>query len=445
VELREAFRLSWTNIKSHKLRNFLAVLSVTIGIAAVIAVVTMMTGFQGALLDVLTKDLLRANMISISVEGSRGLFGEDRVFSSRDVERVRQMAGVRAADVFAPVNGNPLKFRGRIISQANVRVTTSREIIPLEEGAGRFVEGPGEIVIGAEVARTICERLLAEELKAQGEADRDEIERRCEHPGKKPEIRRLILGQKVELKYIDLEKRVRTEELEIVGIVKESQFISGRASYVSLDYQGFTETIGGEEVPVFNGIVVSVADIDKLNQVEEQLREYFASYESDARKLLGDDREIEISTLQEIIDEIRKEFAQFTAWIGAIAVVALLVGMIGVMNIMLITVKERTREIGVMKATGATRGGVLRLFLTEAVSICIIGAVFGILAGIGLAELFNRFTVALWELEESIPLVLVWDWYLIAVITGIVVGVLSGLYPAWQAARVNPIEALRYE
>lgn len=445
MELREAVQLSWTNIKSHKLRNFLAVLSVTIGIAAVIAVVTMSKGFETALLDVLTKDLLRANMISVAVEGSRSLFGADRVFTSRDVESVRGMPGVQAADVFAPVNGNPLKFKGRLISGANVRVTTSREIIPLD--AGRFVEGPGEVVIGVEVARTICERLLAEELQAQGEElDKDQIETRCEHPGRTPEIAEKILGQQVELTYIDRHKKVhRGEKLTVVGIVKESEFISSRNSYVSIDYQGYTETVGGEELPVFTGIVVSVADIKQLEEIAQRLKEYFDSYESDARRLIGDEREIEVSTLKEIVDEIKANFAQFTAWIGAIAVVALLVGMIGVMNIMLITVKERTREIGVMKATGATQGGVLRLFLTEAIFICMIGAVLGILAGIGLAELFNRLTVALFELEEMIPLVFVWDWYLIAVVTGITVGLLSGLYPAWQAARVNPIEALRYE
>ncbi|GEM_PF-600797 len=445
MELREAVRLSFTNIKSHKLRNILAVLSVTIGIAAVIAVVTMSKGFESSLLDVLTKDLLRANMISIAVEGSRSLFGADRVFTRRDVERVRAMPGVAAADVFAPVNGNPLKYKGRLISGANVRVTTSREIIPLD--AGRFVEGPGEVVIGVAVARTICKRLLADELKAQGqEVDEEEIETRCEHPGRTPEIAQKILGQTVELTYIDSEKKVhRGEPLTVVGIVKESEFISSRNSYVSIDYQGFTETIEGEELPVFTGLVVSVADIEELEAVAQRLREYFDSYESDARKLIGDDKEIEVSTLKEIVDEIRQNFAQFTVWIGAVAVVALLVGMIGVMNIMLITVKERTREIGVMKATGATRGGVLRLFLTEAVFICVLGAVFGILAGIGLAEVFNRFTASLFEMDESIPLVFVWDWYAIAVITGMIVGIVSGLYPAWQAARVNPIEALRYE
>ncbi len=440
MELREAVRLSFTNIKSHKLRNVLAVLSVTIGIAAVIAVVTMSKGFESALLTLLTKDMLRANMILVTVEGSRSLFGSDQVFTLRDVENVRAMEGVEAVDVFSRVNGNPLKFRGRVLP-GNVRITTSREIIPVD--AGRFVEGPGEVVIGPEVARVICQRLLAEEFP---DLAKEEREQRCERPGRTPEVAQRVLGQVVELTYLDAEGKVhRNEPLTVVGIVKESEFLHPEYSYVSVDYHGFTETIGGEEMPVFTGIVVSVAHINALEAVAEQLQEYFNSYMSDARKLLGDDKDIEVSTLKELVDEIQKNFAQFTVWIGAIAVVALLVGMIGVMNIMLITVKERTREIGVMKATGATRGGVLRLFLTEAVFICVLGAIFGILAGIGLAEVFNRFTVSLFEMDEPIPLVFVWDWYAVAVITGMIVGIVSGLYPAWQAARVNPIEALRYE
>jgi putative ABC transport system permease protein len=175
------------------------------------------------------------------------------------------------------------------------------------------------------------------------------------------------------------------------------------------------------------------------------LKEYFDSYNSDARKLIGDDRKITVNTLKEIVDEIEKSFAQVGGFLGGVAVVALLVGMIGIMNIMLVTVKERTREIGVMKATGATRRGVIQLFLTEAMIICVIGAVIGIAAGIGLSVLFNQLTVSLFQMDEAIPLVFVWPVYIAAVIVGIVVGVLSGLYPAWQAARVDPIEALRYE
>ncbi len=449
MEQREVLRLSLTNIKSHKMRNILAVLSVTIGIAAVIAVVTMTQGFQSALLNVLTKDLLRANMINITVEGSQGLFGSDRVFTDNDVENVKAMEGVLAADVFAPVNGNPIKFNKTLLSRANVRITTSNQIIPID--AGRFVDvnGSGEIVIGAEIAQNICEKILGDEQEEQtGESltkdQKDEIEKRCGESTRNPELSSRILGQTVQLRYLK-NKEVYSEDLVIVGLVKKSEFINGTGSYVSPHYHGFVENIDGTDVAVYTGIVVSVTDIDSVSAVAEKLEEYFTSYNADARKLIGDSREIEVNTLTEIVSEIEKNFAQFAGWLGAVAVIALLVGMIGIMNIMLVTVKERTREIGVMKATGATRGGVIKLFLTESMIICVIGAIIGIAAGIGLAVLFNQLTVAAFELEEQIPLVFVWDAYIYAVITGIVVGVLSGLYPAWQAARVNPIEALRYE
>ena len=272
----------------------------------------------------------------------------------------------------------------------------------------------------------------------------DEIEEECQEVTRDEELSTMVLGEKVQLRYRKNNERF-DEELAIVGLVKKSEFISGNNSYVSPFYQGFTETIGESEVPVYTGVVISVATVEEVDAVAEQLETYFASFNSDARKLVGDDREIEVNTLNEIVGEIQQNFAQFAGWLGAVAIIALLVGMIGIMNIMLVTVKERTKEIGVMKATGATRGGVMRLFLTESMLICVIGAVMGIAGGIGLALLFNQLTVAAFEMEESIPLVFVWSAYIASVITGIVVGVLSGLYPAWQAARINPIDALRYE
>ncbi|MBI1729532.1 ABC transporter permease [Candidatus Acetothermia bacterium] len=445
MEQRDAFRLSFTNILGHKMRNVLAVLSVTIGIAAVIAVVTMTQGLQSALLNVLTKDLLRANMINVTVEGSQGLFGSDRVFTDQDVANVKAMDGVLAADVFAPVNGNPIKYNGKLLKSANVRITTSSSIIPIN--AGRFVDinGSAEIVVGAETSQTICEALLKGDIgDGITTAQEDANKKTCENATTNPALSSRILGQKVQLRYLK-NKEIHSEELTIVGLVKKSEFIGGTNSYVSPFYQGYTENLNGTDVSVYTGVVVSVADINGVTAVADQLKEYFDSYNSDARKLIGDDRKITVNTLKEIVDEIEKSFAQVGGFLGGVAVVALLVGMIGIMNIMLVTVKERTREIGVMKATGATRRGVIQLFLTEAMIICVIGAVIGIAAGIGLSVLFNQLTVSLFQMDEAIPLVFVWPVYIAAVIVGIVVGVLSGLYPAWQAARVNPIEALRYE
>ena len=451
MEFREATRLSWTNIRSHKLRNFLAILSVTIGIAAVIAVVTMSAGFQEALLDNLTGNVLRANTMTVGVEGSRGPFGSTRVFSARDVEHVGSMENVEAADVLAPVNGNPIKFQDRIVPNGNVQIATSDAIVPI--GHGEFADEPSEIVLGYSAARTVCERLLdgdeadgdgAETSSGDGEAPT--IEQRCEELNDDDELAQRVLDQQVALTYIDAEGNVQRDEmLDVIGIVEDSAFINTGTSYVSRHYQGYTETIDGEQMPVYTGVIVSVSDVEQLPATADEIQAYFDSFNSDARKLLGDAQGITINTFEDVVGEIQNQFSQFTTWIGAVAVIALLVGMIGVMNIMLITVKERTREIGVMKATGATQSGVLRLFLTEAIFICAMGAIFGIVGGIGLAELFNRFTAAILNLDVNVPLVFVWVWYAIAVATGIGVGVLSGIYPAWQAARVNPIEALRYE
>ncbi len=442
MSFSEALKLSWTNIRAHKLRSALAVLSVTIGIAAVIAIVTMTTGLQDALLDTLTKDLLRANMITVNVEGSAGLFGTAQVFSQRDVEQLRKIPGVKTADVIGRVRGDALYFQGRRLLDASTRITTSRELIPLD--AGRSVQAKGEIVIGARIAEIICRRLLAEErhISENDEALKEE----CKSPATKPALVSRIMGQRLKLRFLSADGQLSEDELQIVGIVKDSQFISGTACYVSPDYQGFTETIDGIEVAVYAGVILSVSDLGQLGAVKKAVEEYFHNpHSSDARKLLGEEKKIEINTLEEIINEIKKNFLQFTAFLGAIALVALLVGMIGVMNIMLITVKERTREIGVMKATGATRGAVLKLFLTESVLICLVGAGLGVLLGMFLSVWFVKLTVALAQGLREIPFVFVPDWYLIAVLTGVAVGVLSGLYPAWQAAQVDPIEALRYE
>jgi putative ABC transport system permease protein len=116
--------------------------------------------------------------------------------------------------------------------------------------------------------------------------------------------------------------------------------------------------------------------------------------------------------------------------------IALFVGGIGVMNIMFVSVTERTREIGIRKAIGAKRRVILTQFLFESSMICLTGGLLGVILSFGVASLINKFVL---PASVSLPIIF------IALLTSILVGVLSGIIPAFRASRLNPIEALRYE
>lgn len=439
MKFGEYLKLSWTNIKSHKLRSLLSLLGVTFGIASVIAIMTMMGGLEESLVNIITQDLLRADTINVSLSGSFGFFGGDRVFSERDVDRLRSIPGVKSADVAGPLRGGALYAGTKRLLDANVITTTDPSIVPL--GVGRLVEGDGEIVLGANVAETVMKQFgIIEEFD-----DPDE-EERLRLSGQLPPIDyEQVLNQELRMKYLNRERKVTETALTVVGVVKESQFLSGSDSYVDSSYYLDTEEIDGTEYLVFPGVFVRVNNIDRLVEVRNAIETYLTSDESDIKGLVGSQLDLDVQTTKEVVDEIRANFVGIAAFLGGIGAVALLVGMIGVMNIMLVSVKERTREIGIMKATGATNSFVMKSFLTECTMICLFGAILGILLGMGGSLLISQAMIAISRGLESIPFVFLYDWYIIAVITGLVVGVASGMYPAWSAAKTDPIKALRYE
>jgi len=141
--------------------------------------------------------------------------------------------------------------------------------------------------------------------------------------------------------------------------------------------------------------------------------------------------------MTEITSALSSTTAQMTNLLLAVACISLIVGGVGIMNIMLVSVTERTREIGLRMAVGARAKDILRQFLIEAMVLCLAGGTFGILLGRGTSYLITYFKH--WPTETSVSAILA------SVIVSASVGIIFGYYPAWKASRLDPIEALRYE
>jgi ABC-type antimicrobial peptide transport system permease subunit len=151
----------------------------------------------------------------------------------------------------------------------------------------------------------------------------------------------------------------------------------------------------------------------------------------------GKDDDFTIRTQQEIADFATSTARVMSLLLAAVAGVSLIVGGIGIMNIMLVSVTERTREIGIRMAVGARGGDILVQFLIEAVTLSVIGGLIGIGSGIGFSKLIAYLT----SWPTLTPIV----WIGIASLSSAVAGIISGFYPAWKASKLDPIDALRYE
>jgi len=409
MKVLESVRIGWRSITSHKLRSALTTLGVIIGIASVIVFMVLGGAFQEDILGDIDSE--NDPVMQVSVQQSGGGFGgqqpiERPTFTESDVEAVGAIDGVEYVAPFGPLDVSHVDHDGqrlRLVSGTTTVPELFHEggVFPLVEG--QTFAGEGEAVVNVRFQRHF-----------EGNAS---------------------VGEEVTMRLTD----GRTETLTIAGVVEEEVSTQTRpAIYVPTDpyYTSTIETQDGTTERAYQSMLVRATSVQGLSDVREAVQTYMDT-ESDARQEVPEDHEIRVQTIQDLIDQLTGFLDQITIFIGGIAAISLVVGSIGIANIMIVSVTERTREIGIMKAVGAKNRDIIQLFLLESVILGAIGALFGVILGIGIGYLVVGYL--------GWPMVYPLNWIGIAVAVGILVGVISGLYPAWRAARVDPIEALRRE
>lgn len=403
--------MGWRSIRGHKLRSGLTVLGILIGVAAVIVFVTLGTSLQAELIGDIMSSQKPAMSVWVAPDemGPPGA-GAQPVFTERDVRNLNRTAGVervlprgRVATVGLSTGDNALAFGG-ITATPPATFNTSTFAV------GRvYRSGAREIVINQAAAALFDENVS--------------------------------VGEQFELALAD----GRTLNTTLVGILNDSArssfsgFGDSPAVFVPIDpfYNVTRESpTTGETQKVYPLLTVVAANFERLEPTQDRVRASLTN-RSDARLLKPDEFVFRVQTNEQLLDQLEELIGTLTEFITAIAAISLLVGSIGIANVMLVSVTERTREIGIMKATGARRRDVLQLFIVEAVLLGLLGAALGALVG----------AFGSYALTEYVDLPLILDPLLFggAVCVGIAVGVLAGAYPAWRAARTDPIDALRYE
>lgn len=413
MQVFESVRIAMRALAANKLRSVLTMLGIIIGVGSVIALMSIGRGAQKYVTDQFAG--LGSNLLFIAPgqlsEGPPQERQNVKLLTLRDMQAVgdrSQVPDVKA--VSAEFSDQATVVRGKKNLQAMVHATlaTYPTVINWEIAQGSFLS----------------------------QADFDE------------HARVVVLGADAYTKLFDpteypLDQVVRINNLpfRVIGVmVKKGGGLGGNQDegiFIPLttaqDRLFKQKTVSGDyQVNVIYASVISeertAAATDEITAVMRERRKI--SY------LSGDD--FSIISQSDVISVFGSILGALTAFLGAIAGISLLVGGIGIMNIMLVSVTERTREIGLRKAVGAKRRDVLLQFLVEAVTLSLVGGALGIALGVSGAQ---AVTLAFQSFKAVVGL----DAIATAFFFSMAVGLLFGIYPAYRASRLNPIDALRYE
>ncbi|WP_343082416.1 ABC transporter permease [Ostreiculturibacter nitratireducens] len=402
--LWETIRLAVQAIFRNALRSFLTILGVVIGVGAVIAMVTVGQGSAEQVTSDVAK--LGRNLLVVrpgqGPHGPGGTSGAAASFDVRDVDAIQdQIASVRVA---APANTRMMtaiagnENRSTTVIGTDTRYLEARDM-PVVLGRPFF---ESELRVGASVC--VLGETVRRELFGAGDP----------------------AGQTM---------RLKTISCKVIGVMEEqgvSSFGTDQDDFVLIPLKTFQRRVAGNnDVPLIYVAVKDGYSTDKAKgEIERLMRE---------RRRIGLDEEDDFNVfdMKQIASVLTGITNVLTGLLSAVAAVSLLVGGIGIMNIMLVSVTERTREIGIRLAVGAEERQVLMQFLVEAIVLSLLGGALGILLGLGLGAVGANLLNVPFSPDPFI--------ILLAFGFSALIGIVFGYFPARRAARLDPIEALRHE
>lgn len=391
----QSFKLAFKELLSNKMRSLLTMLGIIIGVLSVTLLVSVMTSMTESVSSQMTD--LGSNLINVMITSKdpTKIFSYEDTKDFKDIENINKISSNINGTLYLRYgnknkNVSIIGTDSNFLSLENKKLQSGRFILPIDIEYNHKI-----VILGSKIAKNIFG---------------------FENP----------IGKYVKLNGINY---------KVVGIFEKDG--SALNSTNNKIYAPITSVERLVKTPSVSNMYLSVENIDTIENtmfnIEKKLDRVFNITTSDSNK----DKPYKIINQQQILDTIESMKDTMTITVGVIAGISLLVGGIGIMNIMLVSVTERTREIGIRKALGAKRRDILMQFLIESIVISLIGGLIGSILGILGSILFNSII--------GVTSGISWGVVLFSLLFSIFIGIIFGLAPANKASKLLPIDALRCE